>query len=157
MIISCEKCLKKFELDDKLIPNEGRLLQCGSCSFQWHFIKEDKVILTNEVTKTNNNENLDKVSGDKKKDSNENINNQEIKINPNENLNQNIVKKNKINNVGIFSYLIVFIISIIALLILVDTFKNQISLLINVDLNIYLNSLYETLKDIYLFSSDLIK
>ena len=37
MIISCENCNKKFELDDHLIPNEGRLLECGSCSHKWHY------------------------------------------------------------------------------------------------------------------------
>ena len=29
MIITCEKCSKKFDIDDKLIPKEGRKLQCG--------------------------------------------------------------------------------------------------------------------------------
>ena len=50
MIISCEKCNKKFELADNLIPKcNGRLLQCGSCSYQWHYIPESKIELVNEV------------------------------------------------------------------------------------------------------------
>ena len=49
MIILCEKCNKKFELADNLVPNEGRLLQCGSCTYQWHYIPESKIELVNEV------------------------------------------------------------------------------------------------------------
>ena len=49
MIISCEKCNKKFELADNLIPSTGRLLQCGSCSYQWHYIPESKIELVDEV------------------------------------------------------------------------------------------------------------
>ena len=49
MIISCEKCNKKFELADHLIPSEGRLLQCGSCSYQWHYMPESKIELVDEV------------------------------------------------------------------------------------------------------------
>ena len=57
MIISCEKCNKKFELEDNLIPETGRLLQCGSCSYQWHYIPTNKITLVNEIdsTKSSNN------------------------------------------------------------------------------------------------------
>ena len=37
MIITCNKCNKKFEIDENLIPYEGRLLQCGSCNHRWFF------------------------------------------------------------------------------------------------------------------------
>ena len=37
MIIACPNCKKKFEIDQKLIPSEGRMLQCGSCDHQWFF------------------------------------------------------------------------------------------------------------------------
>ena len=43
MIISCEECNKKFEIDEKLIPSEGRTLQCGSCEHKWFFIKKTKI------------------------------------------------------------------------------------------------------------------
>ena len=49
MIISCHKCNKKFEIADKLISNTGRLLQCGSCSHQWYYVPEKKIILTDQV------------------------------------------------------------------------------------------------------------
>ena len=63
------------------------------------------------------------------------------------------VKKERI---GIISYLLVGIITLIAMVILIDTFKLQLSRLIpNIDF--YLVSLYETLNDIVLFFKDLLK
>ena len=61
------------------------------------------------------------------------------------------IKDKKIN---ILSFLIVLIISFVALIILADTFKNLIKLLIP-GFDLILNSLYETLKDIILFIKDL--
>ena len=43
MIISCDKCNKKFEIADKLIPDTGRLLQCGSCLHKWHYVPKNKI------------------------------------------------------------------------------------------------------------------
>ena len=40
MIINVINCKKKFEVDSSLIPNEGRLLQCGSCNHIWFFKKK---------------------------------------------------------------------------------------------------------------------
>ena len=40
MIITCDQCLKKFEIDSKLIPDEGRLLQCSSCHNKWFYKKD---------------------------------------------------------------------------------------------------------------------
>ena len=54
------------------------------------------------------------------------------------------------------SLLLVFIISSIAIIILVDTFKSQISSVVpNIELILF--NLYETLKDIVLFFKDLIR
>ena len=36
MLIECQNCNKKFDLEDKLIPLKGRLVQCGFCHSQWH-------------------------------------------------------------------------------------------------------------------------
>ena len=38
MIITCEKCSKTFNIQDKLVPEKGRLLQCGNCNHKWFFI-----------------------------------------------------------------------------------------------------------------------
>ena len=58
--------------------------------------------------------------------------------------------------VGFFSYLLVIIISLVALLVIGDTFKPY---LLNIvpNLDFYLSSLYESLIDIYLFFKDLLK
>ena len=58
--------------------------------------------------------------------------------------------------IGFLSVIIVTIISMIALIITADTFKMYIvSFIPNIDF--YLSSLYESLKDIFLFFKDLIK
>ena len=36
MIIQCENCSKKFIVKDGDIPEEGRTVQCGYCSVNWH-------------------------------------------------------------------------------------------------------------------------
>ena len=141
MIISCEVCNKKFEIDEKLIPREGRTLQCGSCEHRWFFKKKETII-------------LDKTK--KKIKKNIPINTKEL-IDEAENaiLNEskNIIKRKPINILG---FLIIFIISLTALIILTDTFKNSIKLFIP-GFDIILNNLYESLKDIMLFIKDLLK
>ena len=37
MIIDCPNCNKKFDIDQNLLPVNGRLLQCGSCNHKWFF------------------------------------------------------------------------------------------------------------------------
>ncbi len=46
MIISCPECNKRFNIDQNLIPEDGRLLQCSNCMHKWHFIikKREKII-----------------------------------------------------------------------------------------------------------------
>ena len=139
MIISCDKCNKKFEIADKLIPDTGRLLQCGSCLHKWHYVPKNKIELTDQVKES------------------ENTNQQSNKI-----INTDIDKpkkqptKVKNERIGIISYLLVGIITLIAMVILIDTFKLQLSGLIpNIDF--YLVSLYETVNDIFLFFKDLLK
>ena len=41
MIITCPWGEKKFEVDEYLIPDKGRLLKCGSCDQTWFFNKND--------------------------------------------------------------------------------------------------------------------
>ena len=40
---------KKFKIEDDLIPNEGRYLQCGSCDYGWFFKNNDDVKLDNKI------------------------------------------------------------------------------------------------------------
>ena len=44
MIITCPSCLKKFKIEDVLIPSKGRNLQCGSCNHNWFYKVETKTI-----------------------------------------------------------------------------------------------------------------
>ena len=143
MIITCPSCKKKFEVNASLISSEGKLLQCGVCSHKWFFKK--KVI--KDVKKPLNKipEIIDKNIPDKTEDL---ISEAETEISKVE---KKQIKDKKIN---ILSFLIVLIISFVALIILADTFKNSIKLLIP-GFDLILNSLYETLKDVILFIKDL--
>ena len=151
MIISCEKCNKKFELEDNLIPETGRLLQCGSCSYQWHYIPTNQITLVNEIDSTKSSKNIKKsVKKSVKKIDKKKINADKNILESDESILEN--KK----GVGFFSYLLVIIISLVALLVIGDTFKPYL-LTIVPNLDFYLSSLYESLTDIYLFFKDLLK
>ena len=52
MIITCPCGKKKFEVEASLIPNEGKLLQCGACSKKWFFKKEIKEEINQQVKTT---------------------------------------------------------------------------------------------------------
>ena len=158
MIINCPSCKKKFKIDDSLIPSNGRNLQCGSCNYSWFYkiesIPSEQIILTEDVT--DNNHNNFKENNDKE------IKSQE----PKEEVNKNLDKTDEITNKDssqksknitfgkLLSYLIVSIISFIALIVLLDTLKTP---LINIfpGLEKLLFNLFETLKDIKLFIIDL--
>ena len=154
MIISCEKCNKKFELADNLIPTTGRLLQCGSCTYQWHYIPESKIELVNEVK--DNVKTRDQIKKTLQKPIKKKI--EKRKIITNQNIHQSYSEslEPKEGRIGFFSFLLVTIISLVSLVILLDTFKFHLSGIIpNIDF--YLYSLYDTLKDIFLFFTDLLK
>ena len=144
MIISCEKCNKKFELSDELVPDEGRLLQCGSCLHKWHYIPTKTIKLVKEIDQVS-------TSKQKSKKIKKNIINENNEILKNQEIDSNEKK-----GIGFLSITIVTIFSLIALLVILDTFKIYIiSFIPNIDF--YLSSLYESLKDIFLFFKDLIK
>ena len=159
MIITCPCEKKQFKIDSSLIPQEGRELQCGSCERVWFYKPENE----SEVPLTlNENASVDKVEPDIEiKDKNEEFSeklNQEKTIKPEikEILKETdkTVKKTVNKGPKFFSYLIVFIISFVALVILLDTLKTP---LINIfpGLELVLFNLFETLKDIKLFIIDL--
>ena len=159
MIITCPCEKKQFKIDSSLIPQEGRELQCGSCEKVWFYKPENE----SEVPLTlNENASVDKVEPDIEiKDKNEEFSeklNQEKTIKPEINEiskeTDKTVKKTVNKGPKFFSYLIVFIISFVALVILLDTLKTP---LINIfpGLELVLFNLFETLKDIKLFIIDL--
>ena len=152
-------------IDNSMIPDEGRDLQCGSCNHLWFYkIEEQNNELLNldeeivskdiEITGEKKEEKIEKKNQTQDKIKSETSN--EVKENISEKQKNKTRSKNKANKESkFFSYLIVFIISIIALIILLDTLKNP---LINVfpGLEIVLFNLFETLQDIKLFIIDLI-
>ena len=148
MIISCEKCNKKFELDSNLIPDTGRLLQCGSCSHQWFYKPESKINIPDEAVELNN----EVIQKDEHVDDNK----IEKKIVSKKEQFKESEAKEDHKKINFLNILIVAIISFAALILVVETFKFQISILVP-DIDFYLSSLYESLKDIYLFIKDLIK
>ena len=154
MIIQCENCNKKFEIQDNLIPDDGRLLECGSCAHQWHYTPITKLELTDEVQiKDEPTEQLIVKKTKKKskiiKKIYENDADDEI-----DQTNEIITTKEK--NISFINFLLVGIISFVAIVILVDTFKNQIAYVIP-NISLYINELHETLRDIFLFIADLSK
>ena len=142
MIIACPKCKKKFDIEDSLIPEKGRLLQCSSCDNKWFFKKtiEVKKKIERISTKTKTNK-IPKETED-------------IIIEPEENNTK--VENLKKNNLPILNLLLITLISFAALIIFLDTFKIQINNLIP-GFEFLLENFYETLKDFYLFTIDLIK
>ena len=151
MIITCDNCQKKFEIDQDLIPENGRLLQCSACNHKWFFKKkvDNKIEIPIKSSKGEiDTENLEKVL-----ENNEYGKNDDYEEKTTDILKKNNKKKKK--NFKILNIMIVFLISFVALIILVDTFKYPISKIIpNIEFILY--NLYESIKDIRLFLKDLI-
>ena len=154
MIITCPNCNKQFKIEKSLISDEGRDLQCGSCNHVWFYKIEEK---NNEVLKLNEelySKEIETKAAKKKEKIGIEINNKN-KEKTSEKQKIKTVSKNTSNKGSVFfSYLIVLIISFVALIILLDTLKTP---LINIfpGLEKLLFNLYETLKDIKLFIIDL--
>jgi predicted Zn finger-like uncharacterized protein len=189
MIITCNNCNKKFNIDPNLIPNIGRLLQCASCDHKWFFknevlkntlnpivrdIDNVSVDIFNQNNPSNNDEinpsNNDEINPSNtlkeviEVDTEEEIG-KEIVINTEEesekitevNKDENtavIAKPKKQKNFKIINIFVVAIISFVALIIIVDTFKFPIGKIVpNIEFILY--NLYESIKDISLFIKDL--
>ena len=159
MIISCPNCNKKFKIDNSLIPDEGRDLQCGLCNHIWFYNVQEKNNEVLELKQEIVSKDIETKAENKEDKIEESQQPEEIiktKIN-NKKKQKNTTSLKKTENKGgkFFSYIIVFIISFAALIIFLDTIKTP---LINVfpGLEIILFNLFETLQDIKLFIIDLI-
>ena len=169
MIITCNNCNKKFNIDSTLIPDKGRLLQCASCDHKWFFKKE---VLEKNISPINEDTSIDNVNIFDQ--NNSSINDEEsvsdapndgdevdleeetkekIEINIDESPQENTKLKKK-NNFKILNIFVVTIISFVAFIIIVDTFKYPIGKIVpNIEIILY--NLYESIKDISLFIKDL--
>ena len=165
MIISCSNCNKQFKINPSLIPDNGRDLKCGSCNHVWFYKLEDNKtepppFIDNFADKKIEDEIDDKILGNinksndvlLEKETDDRIDKTEDKIPEKQKPVKNKIKKNTSGK--FFSYLLVSIISFVALIILIDTLKVP---LIDVfpGLEILLFNLFEILKDIKLFIIDL--
>ena len=160
MIITCPNCNKQFKIDNSLIPDDGRDLQCGSCDHVWFYKTEykDETPLTLNENISENKVDIkieikDKNLKSSKKLQQKKIIKPEIKKEISKAVPETVkMSSNKASK--FFSYLIVFIISFVALIITLDTLKTP---LIDVfpGLEIILFNLFETLQDIKLFIIDL--
>ena len=161
MIITCPCEKKQFKIDSSLVPQEGRELQCGSCERVWFYKpkNESEAPLTLNENISENKIEPAIETNDKNLEFSKNLQKEKliepVIKNKKANVIPNNVKKLENENKGFkfFSYLIVFIISFVALVILADTLKTP---LINVfpGLEIVLFNLFETLQDIKLFIMD---
>ena len=138
MIIKCISCDKKFEVNSELIPDSGRKIQCGSCNHVWFFIP-NKAILKNKEINIKTIEN--KIISELKNKKNYEITKYKVKT--------------KFSLSKFLSYLLVMIISFVALIIIIDTFSSPLYKIFP-DLKPIIFSFFEILKDIKLFIKDLI-
>ena len=145
-------------------------MQCASCDHKWFFKKE---VLENTISPINEDTSIGNVNIFDQ--NNSSINDEEsVSDTPNDevevDLEEDIKEKNEINindslqknnkakkqkNFKILNILVVTIISFVAIIIIVDTFKYPIGKIVpNVEFILY--NLYESIKDISLFIRDLI-
>ena len=154
MIIVCPSCGKNFNVRDDQIPDKGRLLQCSNCKHEWFYTKN-----TNPVD-----DNLDELSSDELTQESFGILNEEedrddeviVEDKTAELEKPKTRKKKEGKQFNFFKLLLVFIISFVAFILIVDTFIVQISEYVPFAGN-YLDNLYQSIIDIFLFFQNLIK
>ena len=151
MIIDCPFCKKKFEIDENLIPEIGRTLQCGACDQKWFFKKQNIISTFSKIKKKE-----PIISKKKEKQSSLDIEKNISNI-TNKKSSEIVKYEPKFNfTLGNFlSYILVIIISFVGLIILLDTFKMPLYEAFP-KLEFFLISFYETLKDVQLFIKDMI-
>ena len=156
MIIECICGQKKFEVNSELIPDTGRTIQCGSCDKVWFYKPENlnnenqkDLIIENEIPNIQSKKVIKSIIKDTL--TNQNISNLENEKN------FEITKykpRKSLSFTKLLSYLIVLIITFVALLVVIDTFRTYLYQLFPF-LEIVIFSLFEILKDIKLFIKDL--
>ena len=164
MIIECPACSKKFNIDEKLIPDDGRLLKCGNCDHTWFYKKKENLILKTETIKINeieanqseiNIETIDTPIKQTKKIRKKISKKSSTKASTSKELvsidKSSVSKENKI-----IKKLFLIIISIIAFILLIDTFKNHISVIFPGIVQMS-ESLYLVINDLKLFIKDLVR
>ena len=149
MIIVCPSCEKRFNVDEDLIPDKGRLLKCGNCNQTWFFNKNENVEIKPSINEF--------ITKEKPNIKEKKIRKSESNFSTNIKKGSELVKyRAKYNfTFGKFlSYIVVSIITFVAIVIVLDTFKDPLSNIFpNLELVLY--NLFETLRDLILFAKDL--
>ena len=164
MIIQCPACSRKFNIDERLIPDEGRLLKCGNCDHTWFFKKERNINLESETNKLNEiNENKSDINIEpieepikKTKKIRKKISKKSLTKESTSKELVSIDKSSVSRENNIIKKIFLIIISFIAFILLVDTFKNQISVIFPGILKMS-ESLYLVINDLKLFIKDLVR
>ena len=154
MIIECINCNKIFEVNSELIPSKGRTIQCGACNHTWFYTP-------NQSVKKEFNNFKKKITQPKKEPKpslrNKTLSNEIDKIiNKKDKALIKYEKKSFIRFTNFFGYIVVFIITFLALIIILDTFQTKLSTILP-NLELFLYNLYELLEDIFLFIKDLFR
>ena len=157
MIIECINCNKVFEVNSELIPKNGRTIQCGSCNHVWFynpkisdFKKEIKQNVKIDIEEKPSINQTKKNEAKKFKEKNYS------KLKDKKNYEITKYKPRKgLSFTKLLSYLIVLLITFVALLVVIDTFSTYLYQLFP-SLELVIFSLFEILKDIKLFIKDLI-
>ena len=164
MIISCPECNKRFNIDQNLIPEDGRLLQCSNCMHKWHFIieKKEKIIeqpIKSEeiITESKNQEKKINPSQEFIPTEDETVKKKLKKVQKEQKIKKKEQKRKKKDKpIKLLNMIIVVIISVAALIIIIDTFRIELSKYMPF-LNPMLDSFYAIIADINSFIKDLIR
>ena len=151
MIIDCPCGKKKFNVKDELIPDKGRLLQCGECDREWFYSKN-----INRINETNVEipvEEMVQESFGIEDEYSDDVLEEDKTV---ELEKPKTSKRQKDKQFNFFKLILVFIISFAAFILVVDTFMAQISEYFPFAEK-YLDNLYQSIIDISLFFQNLIK
>ena len=151
MIITCKICKKKFNVEDSLIPKDGRQLQCSACGHKW-FFKIKPII---KSPKKKDLKNLNIIKPDPEEKIPQDVDKIITQAEENKTRNSQVINKTN-ENLPLLNLLCLFIITFVAFVIFIDTFKDQINNLAP-GFNFLLENFYESLKDLFLFFKDLIR
>ena len=164
MIIECPACSKKFNINEKLIPDEGRLLKCGNCDHTWFYKKEENLKLESEKIKINEiQENKTEINIEPVEEPIKQTKKIRKKISKKsltkESTSKELVsidKSSVLRENNLIKKIFLIIISFIAFILLMDTFKNQISVIFPGILKMS-DSFYLVINDLKLFIKDLVR
>ena len=154
MIIVCPSCGKNFNVRDDQIPDKGRLLQCSNCKHEWFYTK-NTIKIDDNIDELSKDDFTEESFGvlDEEEDQHDKaiVEDKTVKLEK-----PKTSKKQEGKQLNFFKLLLVFIISFVAFILIVDTFIIQISEYVPFAEK-YLDNLYQSIIDISLFFQNLIK